>query len=431
MPPRRARPGSDPLRALGSVAAAATAPLAAPALALGAPAGARARALVLSRLPDEGRSLEPLRHEVDKLGRALGRAPARVHRGPSQRPPRRLRPPALAARDGRRGRRRLVLGAVDLQARAHRRRQLRRRRRVVADQPRRRAGRARQRGAVPERRRERADRAELAVQPAARGSAAAARRSRRSRCAAAARACASSARTATPPTRSAPTSWTRAARRARSPPATARASAPARASANSAESGRKFLAARAREGSVPVFARDCRPGLARRGATAPTTASPAACERLGAAQRAGEDEGALERGEKAIASSRARVAGDARLDEARGRAASQPSKTSAHASRIGSLVLRDLERDGGDRAGVGVVGLDAASRRRRRRSRAIAGHQVGRRARRSRRTAGRRSRPSGGSPPRRAAPCRPGRSGRASRTGRSASATICLTPVPV
>src|SRR4051794_40962515 len=68
MPPDAQASRLGPLRALGSLATAATAPLAGPALALGAPAGARARALVLSRLPDEGRSLEPLRREVDGWG---------------------------------------------------------------------------------------------------------------------------------------------------------------------------------------------------------------------------------------------------------------------------------------------------------------------------------------------------------------------------
>jgi NTE family protein len=60
--------GANPLRVLAGAAAAATAPLAGPALALGAPAGARARALLLSRLPDEGRSLHQLREQVDRWG---------------------------------------------------------------------------------------------------------------------------------------------------------------------------------------------------------------------------------------------------------------------------------------------------------------------------------------------------------------------------
>jgi NTE family protein len=67
MPPDRPS-RSGPLRALAGAAVAATSPLAGPALALGAPAGARARALVLSRLPDEGRSLDRLRREVDGWG---------------------------------------------------------------------------------------------------------------------------------------------------------------------------------------------------------------------------------------------------------------------------------------------------------------------------------------------------------------------------
>src|SRR4051794_12946855 len=61
-----------PLQTLAATAAAgawaASAPLAGPALALGAPAGARARALVLSRLPDQGRSLDNLRRHVDGSG---------------------------------------------------------------------------------------------------------------------------------------------------------------------------------------------------------------------------------------------------------------------------------------------------------------------------------------------------------------------------
>src|SRR5436190_11281215 len=72
-----AMPGDAPrrpsaLRSLVSTAAAgvwaASAPLAGPALALGAPAGARARSLLLGRLPDEGRSLARLRGEVDGWG---------------------------------------------------------------------------------------------------------------------------------------------------------------------------------------------------------------------------------------------------------------------------------------------------------------------------------------------------------------------------
>src|SRR5436190_431125 len=70
-------PGDAPrrpsaLRSLVSTAAAgvwaASAPLAGPALALGAPAGARARSLLLGRLPDEGRSLARLHGEVDGWG---------------------------------------------------------------------------------------------------------------------------------------------------------------------------------------------------------------------------------------------------------------------------------------------------------------------------------------------------------------------------
>src|SRR3954451_14996595 len=65
------RPGGS-LAALAGEAArgarAASAPLAAPALALGAPVGARARALLLSRVPVGGRSLEALRRYVDESG---------------------------------------------------------------------------------------------------------------------------------------------------------------------------------------------------------------------------------------------------------------------------------------------------------------------------------------------------------------------------
>src|SRR5258705_2281475 len=67
---RRRRGG--PLRTLAEAAAegvwAASAPLAGPALAFGAPAAARARSLLLSRLPDQGRSLGDLRRHVDASG---------------------------------------------------------------------------------------------------------------------------------------------------------------------------------------------------------------------------------------------------------------------------------------------------------------------------------------------------------------------------
>ena len=67
-----ARHRGGPLRTLAVAAAegawAASAPLAGPALAFGAPAGARARALLLSRVPDEGRSLDGLRRQVDGTG---------------------------------------------------------------------------------------------------------------------------------------------------------------------------------------------------------------------------------------------------------------------------------------------------------------------------------------------------------------------------
>jgi NTE family protein len=60
------------LRSLAANAArtawAASAPLAGPALALGAPGGAVARSWLLARLPDEGRSLDRLRRQVDGWG---------------------------------------------------------------------------------------------------------------------------------------------------------------------------------------------------------------------------------------------------------------------------------------------------------------------------------------------------------------------------
>ena len=55
------------LRRAARVGAFATAPLAPAALALGAPAGARARALVLSRMPDRGYELHELHREMAAL----------------------------------------------------------------------------------------------------------------------------------------------------------------------------------------------------------------------------------------------------------------------------------------------------------------------------------------------------------------------------
>jgi NTE family protein len=59
---------ANPVHALAAAALALSTPLAGPALAIGAPAGARARALLLSRLPDKGRSLATLRRDVDGWG---------------------------------------------------------------------------------------------------------------------------------------------------------------------------------------------------------------------------------------------------------------------------------------------------------------------------------------------------------------------------
>ena len=64
--------GGGPLGGLVSVAArgvwAASAPLAAPALAMGAPGGAIARSWLLARMPDRGMSLNGLAGEVDRGG---------------------------------------------------------------------------------------------------------------------------------------------------------------------------------------------------------------------------------------------------------------------------------------------------------------------------------------------------------------------------
>ena len=56
------------LRRTASLAALTTAPLAPAALAIGAPAGARLRGLVLSRLPDRGLELRELRRDIAALG---------------------------------------------------------------------------------------------------------------------------------------------------------------------------------------------------------------------------------------------------------------------------------------------------------------------------------------------------------------------------
>lgn len=56
------------VRGAARAGATATAPFVAPALAFGAPAGARLRALALSRVPDERRSLRQLHAEIERLG---------------------------------------------------------------------------------------------------------------------------------------------------------------------------------------------------------------------------------------------------------------------------------------------------------------------------------------------------------------------------
>jgi NTE family protein len=56
------------VRGAGRAAGLATMPLVPAALALGAPAAARARGLVLSRLPDRGLELRDLRREIDTFG---------------------------------------------------------------------------------------------------------------------------------------------------------------------------------------------------------------------------------------------------------------------------------------------------------------------------------------------------------------------------
>ena len=63
-PPRR----RSVLRGAARVGAWASAPLVPPLLALGAPAGARLRALALARVPDRGERLESLRADLEQLG---------------------------------------------------------------------------------------------------------------------------------------------------------------------------------------------------------------------------------------------------------------------------------------------------------------------------------------------------------------------------
>jgi NTE family protein len=67
-PPPRGGPIGGLLRTAGRVGAVAGAPLAPIALAAGAPVGARARALALSRIPDQGRTLGSLRRDIGRLG---------------------------------------------------------------------------------------------------------------------------------------------------------------------------------------------------------------------------------------------------------------------------------------------------------------------------------------------------------------------------
>ena len=63
----RRSPLRSAVRGAGRVAAVASMPFVPAALALGAPAGARARGLVLSRLPDRGHELTQLRGEIGAL----------------------------------------------------------------------------------------------------------------------------------------------------------------------------------------------------------------------------------------------------------------------------------------------------------------------------------------------------------------------------
>jgi NTE family protein len=67
-PPRRRRRSSRAVRGAARVGAFATAPLVPSLLALGAPAGARLRALALARVPDRGERLTRLHQEMAALG---------------------------------------------------------------------------------------------------------------------------------------------------------------------------------------------------------------------------------------------------------------------------------------------------------------------------------------------------------------------------
>ena len=138
------------LSELGKLGLTAAAPFAPLALATTAPGGAVARAAALAAVPRPTRSMPGLGRLVDASGARFDG---------------RLRIAAVDRRNGKRvmfgapgsptasvgaGRARVVLGAVDLRARAHRRARVRRRRRLEPDEPRRHAGAPRHRGPVPQ-----------------------------------------------------------------------------------------------------------------------------------------------------------------------------------------------------------------------------------------------------------------------------------------
>ena len=149
-----------------------------------------------------------------------------------------------------------------------------------------------------------------------------------------------------------------------------------------------------------------------------STAAPATS--IGSVLRSarGEHERALERRDHRDRERARALARQPALDEALGGAV-DPAVEHVGAGLAHRLVRAgDLQRDGRDRAGVGVVGLaqrlgGGGEEVARRRDRVLAGLEEGVDQLPVDR------RPTSGSPPRRAAPCRRGRSGRASRTARS------------
>ena len=112
-------------RAAAASRRVATTPFVPPRSRSGAPAGARARGLVLSRLPDRGLELDAAARRDRRAARALRRAPARVHGRPRDGPARRVRPPGRAdaprspTRSPRRARSRGSSGPVEIGGREY------------------------------------------------------------------------------------------------------------------------------------------------------------------------------------------------------------------------------------------------------------------------------------------------------------------------